>query len=209
MKLCDIIAANDHEVWSQSRIAEGWTYGPELDSSEKENPDLVPYDELDENEKDYNRSSAEQIVKMILYLGYGIYKEPNMRCINWTYTKRQCFSPNTYTPNPFPTTSIKLVATMLDLADLIAENNHDVWAKAKIKNGWRYSPLRNDENKQHNLLVPYLFLSEAEKKYDREAAIETLKLMIGLGFRFKIGVSALDDSIIYILLKYFINFIYL
>lgn len=58
-------------------------------------------------------------------MGYGIYKEPNMMCVNWTYFRRDNSSEK-YIPSPFPTSKITLVSTMNVLVDLIAENNHDV-----------------------------------------------------------------------------------
>ena len=73
--LMEEIAKNVHENWAQLRISEGWVYGEKRDSDKKTTPCLVPYDELPENEKDYDRRTAEQTIKAIIALGYTITKE--------------------------------------------------------------------------------------------------------------------------------------
>ena len=70
----EIIAKNVHEVWAQSRIAEGWTLGDKVDSEAKTTPCLIPYEELPESEKDYDRNTAFQTIKLLLKLGYRIEK---------------------------------------------------------------------------------------------------------------------------------------
>ena len=72
--LTEKIAENVHEVWAQGRIAEGWTLGEKQDSEKKTTPCLVPYDELPESEKEYDRNTALETVKLIIKLGYDIKK---------------------------------------------------------------------------------------------------------------------------------------
>lgn len=74
LELTEKIAENVHEVWSKGRIAEGWTYGEKRDDNKKETPCLVPYSELPENEKEYDRNTALETIKTILSLGYEIKK---------------------------------------------------------------------------------------------------------------------------------------
>jgi ryanodine receptor 2 len=69
------------------------------------------------------------------------------------------------------------------LTERIAENVHDVWAAARIADGWRYGDARNDAEKLHPCLVPYSELPESEKEYDRKTAMETLKVIRKLGFK--------------------------
>ncbi len=75
LSLSEQIAENVHEVWAQGRIREGWTYGEVRDDAKKETPCLVPYDQLPENEKDFDRNTAQQTIKLILKLGYRLSKE--------------------------------------------------------------------------------------------------------------------------------------
>ena len=66
------IAENTHEVWSQGRIAEGWSYGPQRDEAKREHPSLVPYAKLPEAEKQIDRATALQAIKVALALGFRI-----------------------------------------------------------------------------------------------------------------------------------------
>ena len=75
MLLSEQIAENVHENWSAGRIAEGWTYGEVRDGAKKTTPCLVPYSELPENEKEYDRKTAFETLKLIIALGYKIEKQ--------------------------------------------------------------------------------------------------------------------------------------
>ena len=74
--LVEEMARNVHEVWAQSRMEQGWTYGTQRDDRLKQTPCLVPYDELPEVEKEYDRSTALGTLKLIRKLGFSIQKEP-------------------------------------------------------------------------------------------------------------------------------------
>lgn len=87
-----------------------------------------------------------------------------------------------YQPNPINTDDVVLKEELLKLTEQIAENVHEVWAKGRIADGWKYGPARNDEKKETPCLVPYAQLSESEKEYDRNTAMETIKLIIKLGY---------------------------
>ena len=75
MALAESIAKNVHEVWSQNRISEGWTYGSVRNEEKKETPCLVPYEELPEIEKAYDRNTAFNTLKYIVSLGFTISKQ--------------------------------------------------------------------------------------------------------------------------------------
>src|SRR5271166_5074006 len=53
--LLEVLAENTHNVWAARRLAQGWTYGPCRDDAAKKHPSLVPYRELRESEKEYDR----------------------------------------------------------------------------------------------------------------------------------------------------------
>ncbi|MBQ3329641.1 MAG: Ryanodine receptor Ryr [Ruminococcus sp.] len=73
-ELTEKLAENVHETWAQSRIKEGWTYGKERNDALLQTPCLLPYDELPESEKEYDRNTAISTVKLILALGFKIEK---------------------------------------------------------------------------------------------------------------------------------------
>lgn len=73
--LMEKMAKNVHEVWAKSRMNEGWTYGPVRDDAKKHHPCLVPYEELPESEKEYDRSTSQETLKLILSLGFSITRK--------------------------------------------------------------------------------------------------------------------------------------
>lgn len=87
-----------------------------------------------------------------------------------------------YHPSPIDTSKIDLPKELTALMEHLAENNHEIWAQQRIKEGWTYGQTRDDNRKQHPDLVPYDKLSESEKDYDRNSSRETLKAIISLGF---------------------------
>jgi ryanodine receptor 2 len=72
--LIEQMAKNVHEVWAKSRIDEGWVYGPERSDELKQHPCLVPYEELPEIEKEYDRNTAIGTLKLVSKLGFKISK---------------------------------------------------------------------------------------------------------------------------------------
>lgn len=87
-----------------------------------------------------------------------------------------------YVPHPIDVDNVPLDGDLEELQEAIAENAHDVWAEARIKEGWTYGEERDDTNKKHPDLVPYTALPEDEKDYDRKMAFNTIKLVKKLGF---------------------------
>ena len=96
----------------------------------------------------------------------------------------------TYSPDPIDTSSVSLGPELMRLAERLAENTHDVWARERIAQGWKYGPSRRDDIKEHPCLVPYALLPEEEKIYDRNTVLETLKAVCALGYI----ISEPDDT---------------
>lgn len=90
-----------------------------------------------------------------------------------------------YIPKPIDTSNIILPEELSPLLEAMAKNVHEVWAQTRIAQGWQYGPERDDAEKLHPMLVPYEDLPEEEKVYDRNTSIETLKLVLKLGWLIK------------------------
>lgn len=73
--LIEAIAENSHDIWARQRMDDGWTYGEKRDDEHKKHPDLVPYSDLLEKEKEYDRITARGILQLIQRLGYKIQKD--------------------------------------------------------------------------------------------------------------------------------------
>lgn len=70
--LLEAMAKNVHEIWAQERISQGWSYGDKRDDESKLHPCLVPYEELPEEEKEFDRNTSIETLKFIIKLGYKV-----------------------------------------------------------------------------------------------------------------------------------------
>lgn len=87
-----------------------------------------------------------------------------------------------YIPHPVNVDDIVLDNSLLGLSEVLAENVHETWSARRMAQGWRYGERRDDGARLHPGLVPYSDLPEKEKEYDRMTAMNTLRLVIKLGF---------------------------
>lgn len=88
-----------------------------------------------------------------------------------------------YVPAPIDVSGIELPRELIELTEKLSENTHEVWAKNRIEQGWKWGKTRDDARKLHPCLVPYDSLPESEKEFDRSTALETLRLILALGFK--------------------------
>jgi hypothetical protein len=73
-ELGEALAERVHDAWARGRLDEGWTYGPSRSDTDKLHPCLVPYRDLPESEKEFDRRSVAATIATILELGYRITK---------------------------------------------------------------------------------------------------------------------------------------
>lgn len=72
--LAEQLAKNTHEVWSQGRLDDGWRWGKELNMDTKTHPSLIPYEDLSESEKDFDRRTSQEAIKFLIKSGYKVIK---------------------------------------------------------------------------------------------------------------------------------------
>jgi hypothetical protein len=120
----------------------------------------------------YVLSRRSECVQRLFYVNVGQFHHLYKRRISWNND-----------PLPIDTTNVQLDEEILELTERLAKNAHDNWARQRVADGWRHGPRRDQDKKEHPSLVPYEKLSEEEKEYDRNAAMETLKAMLALGYR--------------------------
>jgi len=88
-----------------------------------------------------------------------------------------------YKPAPADLSDVQLPDGLMELREEIAKNAHEVWAQNRMNEGWTYGPVRNDALKQHPDLVSYEDLTDGEREYDRATAMNSIKLLIKLGYK--------------------------
>lgn len=94
-----------------------------------------------------------------------------------------------YQPSPIDTSRVVLSADLQQLTERLAQNTHDNWAQLRLSEGWRLGPRRDELKKEHPCLIPFEQLPESEKEYDRQTAVETLKVILTLGYRIEKATS--------------------
>ena len=94
-----------------------------------------------------------------------------------------------YIPHPIDTSDIHLPEELDSLLEAMAKNVHEVWAQERINQGWTYGEKRDDVLKHHPCLISYEDLPEDEKDYDRNTSVQTLKLILKLGFKIEKGIE--------------------
>ena len=72
--LAEEIAKNVHEVWAEGRMKDGWRYGEKRNDVGKLHPCLMPYEELTEKEREFDRNTSKETLKMIIKLGFKIVR---------------------------------------------------------------------------------------------------------------------------------------
>ena len=88
----------------------------------------------------------------------------------------------TYVPYLIDLSDVELGEELIELREAIAEHAHNVWAAERQSQGWTYGPERNDDLKQTPCMVPYSKLPDSEKTFDRDMAMNTIKLLKKLGW---------------------------
>ena len=102
-----------------------------------------------------------------------------------------------YNPQPIDLSKVELPEELNELREALAENAHDVWAVERMAQGWSYGAKRDDDKKETPCMVPYSQLPESEKKFDRDMAESSLKLVKAVGY----DIIKKEDTELYRLLR--------
>ena len=73
--LSEDLAKHVHEVWAKGRITQGWSFGPVRNDELRQTPCLVPYEELTEEERDYDRNTSQETLRYLIKRGFKIMKD--------------------------------------------------------------------------------------------------------------------------------------
>ena len=163
---CDVMVGVDREK----------LYAEEIDLEDLTNHAVVVTDINETSVSIFDPYEAKNISKIPIADFLNAWNESH------NYMIKVLHSVEDYEPYPIDVDSIPLNGDLEQLQDAIAENAHNVWAKARIKEGWTYGKEFDDEKKEDPTIMPYTALPDSEKEYDRLTAFNTIKLVKKLGF---------------------------
>lgn len=177
--LVPALMENAHDVWAKGRQAKGWKYGEEKNDDLKLTPFMLPYLEMKDKDKETDRLTVVNTLKLLIKMGYKIVKRYDT---NFVFNSNQRKADGEYIANPIDLESVNLPENIIVLREYIAENVHEDWSLQRFKEGWVYGDKTDDEKKINKDLVPYCELLESEKQYDRNMAYDTLRLLYKMGY---------------------------
>lgn len=73
----DLLAEMEHSRWRDHLEAEGWTHGQTRDDERKKRPQLVPWNELEESERDKDREQVRLLPAVLAMVGYRPVRKPD------------------------------------------------------------------------------------------------------------------------------------
>ena len=71
----EILAKMEHGRWNAERLLNGWRYGEKKDIVKKENPNIIPWKDLPDTMREYDRNAVRRIPEILASVGFELYEE--------------------------------------------------------------------------------------------------------------------------------------
>ncbi|XP_013392084.1 ryanodine receptor [Lingula anatina] len=173
-------AEHYHDSWAVKKFDQSWVYGPAYDEDNKIHPNLKPFSML--NNKDSVRclEPVRESMRAMLAWGWTLDVDQNRLTSGGSLKRRGSrvsVDSQNYNPRPVDLRNLTLTREMQNMAERLASNSHDVWARKKK------DELDAIGGGIHQQVVPFDILTDKEKRPHRERAQELLKFLQMQGYR--------------------------
>nr|XP_043902413.1 ryanodine receptor 2-like [Solea senegalensis] len=178
------MAENIHELWVMDKMDLGWTHGTVRDESKRHDPCIVEFSKLPEQERNHNLQVAQDTLRTLTALGFhiGLTDDNAVERVKYMRLATKYEQPGGYRPAPVDLSQVTLSLSHEDMVNMLAENDHNVWARERIKQGWTYGPQQDVKAKRSPYLVPYSLLDERSKRVGRESVREAVCTLLAYGY---------------------------
>nr|XP_046257248.1 ryanodine receptor 2 isoform X2 [Scatophagus argus] len=178
------LAENIHELWAMDKIDLGWTYETVRDELKRHDPCLVEFSKLSEQERNQNLQIAQDTLRTLLAFGFhlGLTEDHAEERVKYMRLATKYELPSGYRPAPVDLSQVFLSPAHEEVVNLLAENDHNVWARDHIKQGWTYGTQQDVKAKRSPHLVPYSLLDERSRRVGRESVKEAVCTLLAYGY---------------------------
>ena len=169
VNLIQKFAEHYHDAYCQRKMENGWSYGDVLDQDRKTDPKLKPFHMLNPFDQEHYKQEITNQIKTILALNWRLELQGDSMAMQKSgyRMEQRCNRIQDYQPNPVDMSSLTLTRELLNLAERISENAHELWAEETLLT----------VGSLHPKMVPYDLLTDKEKRENRELSSELLKFL--------------------------------
>uniref|UniRef100_A0AA85JZA6 Ryanodine receptor n=1 Tax=Trichobilharzia regenti TaxID=157069 RepID=A0AA85JZA6_TRIRE len=188
--LIERFAEHCHDSWALDLIEQGYTFGSQVDETRRTHPNLRSFSQLPPQEQMRYIHPVTDTLKAMLSCGWSVDSDENRyrdASGDTKHLRRPTITSDNlmnYNPSPKDLRGVNVTKEMLNMAERLADNAHNIWARQKM------SELEAIGGGVHQLLVPYDILTDNERKRYRRLTHELIKYLQYNGYRLTVRAGS-------------------